>query len=993
MPAIHNNNVHPSFARPSSKKANTMMNEDTIADESLYTQSLHHHHHVDLDRSYLDRSYMETSTCTPKMNNTFEQRLLPYEHNNISIDEQTLNDESVYTNGEEEEDVLEDEPHHGNSYGEYRSGLLNRVSPSNKALGDSARSSSSSLNNDHAMVSSIVVKSQQNSLLSSLVSTPSTVSPQSDPSHTPNSIASPSDAMNRIVPYNPSNASSPPAAVRSPPTSLFQSDTNLMDTKMNPSMARKHAAMRMGGQVPVVHNHNKPTRVEREVFVDDDDTSTIDSRPSVDSSLGQKLQRFSRRIAKYQAFAENENASLTFTDMDEESRASSSLPSTLKLAQFLLQQSFVAPVDPENDTLDQQSARQRQGRYYHGAEEEQAFVHDSSFWNTDSSAQLEGGIFYGEPPNQNIHRSAVATDCNCLVDTTCFLPGYRGSKTHDSNKNKRQLKLRRLACGLLFVALLCGIVLVVMVLNGTIDAGWMKGPSDGDSVGEAEKPIYDVVGTDSTPNPAPVVATPTSPAPASQPSTQGSSQTTNGGVASTPLPSETPSVAPVGVESMSPSMSPSQSLSSSPSQTLGETSAPSESTSSSPSGQPTLVPSGEPTVVASTQPSVQPSSAPSLSPSLAPSAVLESVQGRANHMVSLLEPLSADWGEDYVTLMVHEGSAQNEALMSIASRDDFALLSGHELAQLYSMLVLQISLGDVTARRRMNAVSSNICTWVGVTCNPHNEPIQLMWSEKQLSGAIPSEIALLFTLEEIYMENNSISGAIPESMGELVGLRKLKLNGNSIVGPLPSSLANCVQLEELDLSGNGFDSDLPEAIGSLANLKYLALDDNSFSGSIPSSYSGLTKLISLSMADNSLSGSIGLLQSLINLVTLVLHSNEFSGEIPNFSSLSKLRKLDLSANEFSGSIPETLSQCSKLQELLLYSNDLVGRPPDELEDLSKLKTIRLEQNNLDREPKKKFCNMISRENVEFWSDCGGPENYNCKCCTMCCDQDGECVEN
>eukprot|EP00986_Skeletonema_menzelii_P011079 scaffold5610_cov83-Skeletonema_menzelii.AAC.2 len=80
--------------------------------------------------------------------------------------------------------------------------------------------------------------------------------------------------------------------------------------------------------------------------------------------------------------------------------------------------------------------------------------------------------------------------------------------------------------------------------------------------------------------------------------------------------------------------------------------------------------------------------------------------------------------------------------------------------------------------------SQSECGWYGVTCNDENIVTFLDLSANSLSGSIPTEIGLLKSLENLYLEFNQLAGAIPS---EVCALR------NDVVppGPLAFLVADC----------------------------------------------------------------------------------------------------------------------------------------------------------------------------------------------------------
>ena len=125
--------------------------------------------------------------------------------------------------------------------------------------------------------------------------------------------------------------------------------------------------------------------------------------------------------------------------------------------------------------------------------------------------------------------------------------------------------------------------------------------------------------------------------------------------------------------------------------------------------------------------------------------------------------------------------------------------------------------------------------WAGVICNTVDDPNTIMYlnlKENNLSGTIPSEIALLSDLRGLELDSNSLSGTIPSEIGRLSKLQVLLLDENSLEGDIPSEIGMLDDVWLLRLNENSFSSTFPDILGDLSSLFYLFLQDNEITGTV-----------------------------------------------------------------------------------------------------------------------------------------------------------------
>jgi hypothetical protein len=71
---------------------------------------------------------------------------------------------------------------------------------------------------------------------------------------------------------------------------------------------------------------------------------------------------------------------------------------------------------------------------------------------------------------------------------------------------------------------------------------------------------------------------------------------------------------------------------------------------------------------------------------------------------------------------------------------------------------------------------------------------ELVLSDNDFSGTLPSELFNVATLQYFYVENNNFTGTISTEVGNLLNLQRLILNGNSFRGTVPSEVGSMSNL-------------------------------------------------------------------------------------------------------------------------------------------------------------------------------------------------------
>ena len=224
----------------------------------------------------------------------------------------------------------------------------------------------------------------------------------------------------------------------------------------------------------------------------------------------------------------------------------------------------------------------------------------------------------------------------------------------------------------------------------------------------------------------------------------------------------------------------------------------------------------------------------------------------------------------------------------------------------------------------------------------------LILSENQLTGPIPAWLGNLDNLQLLYLWGNRLSGPIPASLGDLANLQRLHLDDNQLTGPIPAELSRLGNLQQLSLGDNELIGSMRPSLGDLANLEWLNLTRNQMTGPIPPELGRLTNLVTLALGGNRLTGPVpGELGGLANLERIYLWGNQLTGPIPaSLGDLANLQRLHLDDNQLTGPIPAELSRLANLQELSLGDNELIGSMRPSLGDLANLEWLNLTRNQM-----------------------------------------------
>lgn len=185
--------------------------------------------------------------------------------------------------------------------------------------------------------------------------------------------------------------------------------------------------------------------------------------------------------------------------------------------------------------------------------------------------------------------------------------------------------------------------------------------------------------------------------------------------------------------------------------------------------------------------------------------------------------------------------------------------------------------------------SSHECAWTGTACTRQGDIVQILQSNHNLTGSIPSAVAWLSALTQLDLSRNALTGSIPIDLGVLTNLQYLDLANNALTGSIPTQL------------------------GELSNLQFVSVDGNRLNGSVPTELYALTGLLGLSLSTNALTGTL---------------EGDRLGNWTNVTSLQWQNNIWIS-----GTLPSQLGLLTHLTSLRLTNTSVVGSVPMELCDL------------------------------------------------------------
>ncbi|XP_041001237.1 receptor like protein 27-like [Juglans microcarpa x Juglans regia] len=295
--------------------------------------------------------------------------------------------------------------------------------------------------------------------------------------------------------------------------------------------------------------------------------------------------------------------------------------------------------------------------------------------------------------------------------------------------------------------------------------------------------------------------------------------------------------------------------------------------------------------------------------------------------------------------------------------------------------------------------------------------LNLMMSNCNFSGEIPSSLGNLTNLIGLRLQYNSLHGSIPQSISRLVNLEVLSLNDNNLsgtvefelflrlrklfqlqlsrnnislltnpstnstfpkfrilclehcdLGEFPEFLRNQDQLEILVLAGNKIHGQVPKWMGnkSIETLMHLDLENNFLTGfnqlPVVLPYVNLEHLL---LNDNLLQGVVPIPPP--SIASYSISNNRLTGEIPHLiCNRSLITKLDLSSNNLGGLVPQCLGNLSDSLTILdLQDNSFHGTIPETFSKGKQLRMIDFSQNQLQGRLPRSLANCTKLEAVKL----------------------------
>jgi len=115
-----------------------------------------------------------------------------------------------------------------------------------------------------------------------------------------------------------------------------------------------------------------------------------------------------------------------------------------------------------------------------------------------------------------------------------------------------------------------------------------------------------------------------------------------------------------------------------------------------------------------------------------------------------------------------------------------------------------------------------------------------IYSQEEVIGSIPTEVALLKKMADLRLHKNSLTGEIPiEMFRNMEELNRLDLYDNKLHGTISPEVINLEKLSQFRIKGNDFSGTIPTELGSLP-LTSAWFHKNDFVGSMPEEVCALT---------------------------------------------------------------------------------------------------------------------------------------------------------
>jgi len=237
------------------------------------------------------------------------------------------------------------------------------------------------------------------------------------------------------------------------------------------------------------------------------------------------------------------------------------------------------------------------------------------------------------------------------------------------------------------------------------------------------------------------------------------------------------------------------------------------------------------------------------------------------------------------------------------------------------------------------------------------------------------------------MNHNNMNGALPTEFGNMRSLGVIELGFNGLSGAVPTEFGNCANLWALGFYGNeGLTGRVDELLGALpAGLMNLYAGGTLLGGSVPSTVGRFFQMETLVLQKNRLTGTvpseIGQIPTLMNFD---LFGNQCDGTLPSeLGLLGAATTLNFASNNFNGTLAPEFVGWRSLETLVLSDNSFSGSP-SVLADLPLLRTLYMSGNQ--------FTDLgglcdVGHSWISFAANGCDSEQFECSCCTQCCNLD------
>ncbi|OEU11040.1 L domain-like protein [Fragilariopsis cylindrus CCMP1102] len=264
------------------------------------------------------------------------------------------------------------------------------------------------------------------------------------------------------------------------------------------------------------------------------------------------------------------------------------------------------------------------------------------------------------------------------------------------------------------------------------------------------------------------------------------------------------------------------------------------------------------------------------------------------------------------------------------------------------------------------------------------------FSNNVLTGTIPRTVAFNNNLEVLALQRNAeLTGTIPTEIAVLTSLIQLQLSDCDLDGRLPLEfLLVMPKLERLIVAYNRLTGTIPGDI-IFTNYRTLNNDNNNDSSNNAILYSPLH---GFNIGDNRMTGTLPTTLGLLrNLSYLQLFGNEFNGEIPtNYLLRDRHSSIDVNDND-NGS---NNNDYDNIQRLWLHDNpNLSGSMPcPSNTDDTDIASLGQQQQQQQQESSSSLGDGNSEEAqqqesstifLDYASDCSSNPSIICPCCNRC----------